>query len=99
MKISHPTHNSEDTIIYELHSWEVQEVLKYRGIVWDRIVQLQDTVTYCGIERPNNYVGPIYFMLGNCDVAYYCRDMESLYIHGKARVWGQSVMDFFKVIG
>jgi hypothetical protein len=84
------------TLIQNVTSqWDAEQRLKAKKIKWDRNWRP-------GIKRPRPYgygeyedVGVhVYFMAGDCDVAYYTPLMNTLLIHDQPRgPWDKKLLD------
>ena len=70
------------------------DALADRDLKWDRlIIDIHAPGTLdekCGIHE--------YFMVGDCDIAYYTPIMKTLHIHAEPRPWSQQFLASTRVL-
>lgn len=76
------------------HSFfETEAYLKKKGIKWDRKVRdAIRTPRYFGGEDITPGVH-VYYMLGDCDVAYFTPLLGTLFIHKTPRRWAKEMLE------
>lgn len=74
------------------------ELLAANGIQFDRAIHHPPSNELYGEKRISKHTGfHIYFMMGECDVAYYTPAMQSLLIHEKPRQWGAETLADYEI--
>lgn len=81
-------------LLANLHRADAIDAMADRDLKWDRlIIDIHDPGTLnekCGIHE--------YFMVGDCDIAYFTPIMGTLRIHEKPRPWSREFLASTRVL-
>ncbi len=79
---------------------QAKELLAEKGVVFDRVCMetIRETNRYTGMTIRRDGIH-VYFMRGNCDVAYLTPIMGCLRIHEQPRLFCQESLDCLRELG